>query len=193
MRAPGPIGFPRICCTGSQFPMGKVQVNGQRRAGWRERALRDVPSHSQSQQPEVGEVQGIRSPSGMATPIFVVSVPASADGAGLQVLSAGLTMRRIRPRQRTRMFSPQSVISDGIFNVSYVRSFSERHVGEEEDSARTEILGEAEPFRRGCNVTQGNRQIKTETLSNAAFNTNRRIRHGRGTSLGNRRGRQLQL
>src|SRR5882672_4578647 len=67
------------------------------------------------------------------------------------------------------------------------RAFVERHIGEQKGSAGTQILGEAEPFGGGGNVTQGNREVKSEALSNAAFNANRRIRHGRVTSFGNRR------
>src|ERR1700683_2764401 len=64
-----------------------------------------------------------------------------------------------------------------------------RHVGEEKSSAGTEVLREAESFGASCNVKQGDWKIKSEALSNAAFNTNRRSSHGRVTSLGNRRGR----
>src|SRR5258708_25040585 len=67
------------------------------------------------------------------------------------------------------------------------RAFTEGHVGEQKGSARTKVLGEAESFRAGRNVTQGNWEVKSEALSNAAFNNNRRIRHGRSTSFGNRR------
>jgi hypothetical protein len=72
------------------------------------------------------------------------------------------------------------------------RAFAERHVGEQEGTARAEILGEADSLGSGGHVAQRDWEIKSEALSNTAFNTNRRVRHDRGTSLGNRRGRGQQ-
>src|SRR5580704_3771109 len=69
------------------------------------------------------------------------------------------------------------------------RAFAQGHVSKEESTARAEILRESESFGSGCDVAQGNREVKSEALSNAAFNTNRRSSHGRVTSLGNRRER----
>ena len=69
-------------------------------------------------------------------------------------LSMGLTIRRMRARQRTLMLSPR-VISEGIFKVSSISArFSESHIGEQESSPRAEILGEAEPLGSGGCVTQ---------------------------------------
>src|SRR5260370_42563915 len=74
------------------------------------------------------------------------------------------------------------------------RPFAERHNREQKSSARTEVLSEAESLSAGGNVAQRYGKVKSEALSNAAFNTNRRSSYGHGTSLENRRGReQLQL
>ena len=107
---------------------------------------------------------------------------------------AGLTMRRTRaPATHAHVFAEGDL--GGHFQGEFdFRTFAERHIGEQKSSAGAEILSEAESFDGGRNVAQGNRKVKSEALSNAAFNTNRRSSHGRVTSLGNRReSEQVQL
>jgi len=51
-------------------------------------------------------------------------------------------------------------------------AFGKRSVGEEEDSARTEILGESYAFNRRPGLAERQREEIRESLSDAAFNPN---------------------
>lgn len=62
-------------------------------------------------------------------------------------------------------------------------AFSERSVGEEEDSARTQVLGESDAFKGSPRLTQREREKIREPLSDTAFNSNWRSSHIRVTSF----------
>ena len=62
-------------------------------------------------------------------------------------------------------------------------AFGERSAGEEEDSARTQILGESDAFKGSPRLTQREREKIREPLSDTAFNCNWRSGHIRVTSL----------
>jgi hypothetical protein len=57
-------------------------------------------------------------------------------------------------------------------------TFTERRVGEEEDSARTEILGESDAFEGSLGLTKREWKKVGESLSGTAFNLNWRSGHG---------------
>jgi hypothetical protein len=59
----------------------------------------------------------------------------------------------------------------------------ERGAGEKEDSTRTEVLGESDPFNGGPGLTKRERKKVREPLSDTAFNSNWRSGHGCVTSL----------
>ena len=62
-------------------------------------------------------------------------------------------------------------------------AFGERSVGEEEDSARTQVLGESHAFKGSPRLTQREREKIGEPLSDTAFNSNWRSGHIRVTSF----------
>src|SRR5207247_10989402 len=62
-------------------------------------------------------------------------------------------------------------------------AFGQGSVGEEEDSARTEILGKADAFNRSAGLTERKRKEIREPLSDTAFNANWRSGHRNGTSF----------
>jgi hypothetical protein len=62
-------------------------------------------------------------------------------------------------------------------------AFGERSAGEEEDSAGTEVLGEADAFNGGSGLTKRERKKVREPLADTAFNPNWRSGHSRVTSL----------
>jgi hypothetical protein len=62
------------------------------------------------------------------------------------------------------------------------RAFGERRVGEEEDSARTEVLGESDAFEGGCGLAERERKKIGKPLSDTAFNLNWRSGHSGVTS-----------
>jgi hypothetical protein len=64
-------------------------------------------------------------------------------------------------------------------------AFGQRSTSEEENSARTEILREADARGRGSGLAQRKREQIRETLSDSAFNPNWRSGHGCVTSLSN--------
>jgi hypothetical protein len=69
----------------------------------------------------------------------------------------------------------------------------EGDVGEKENSARAEILGEAKSFKRGCDLAERKRQKIREPLSGTAFHTNWRSGHKRSPSLPRSREAQALL
>ena len=68
----------------------------------------------------------------------------------------------------------------GKFNLA---TFGEGGAGEKKDSARAQILSEAEPFNRCIGLAQGKRKKIREPLSDTAFNSNRRSGHRGLTSF----------
>jgi hypothetical protein len=50
------------------------------------------------------------------------------------------------------------------------RAFAERRISEEEDSTRTEVLGESHAFQGGVGLAQREREKVREPLSDTAFN-----------------------
>jgi hypothetical protein len=56
-------------------------------------------------------------------------------------------------------------------------AFLKRDIGEEEDAARAEILGEAKTLDGGCDLTKRQREKVREPLSDAAFHSNWRSSH----------------
>ncbi len=69
-------------------------------------------------------------------------------------------------------------------------AFGQRSVGEEEDPAGTEVLGESDAFQGGPGLPKRERKKVREALSDTAFNPNWRSGHGGLTSLPNRRDRR---
>jgi len=62
-------------------------------------------------------------------------------------------------------------------------AFGERSVGEEKDSARTEVLGESDAFDGASRLAQREREKIRKPLSDTAFNSNRRSGHSSVTSF----------
>jgi hypothetical protein len=62
-------------------------------------------------------------------------------------------------------------------------AFGERSTGEEEDTARTEILGESDAFNGSPGLTKREREKVGEPLSDTAFNSNRKSSHSGVTSF----------
>jgi hypothetical protein len=71
-------------------------------------------------------------------------------------------------------------------------SFAEGCFGKKEDSARTEILGEADAFERSSALPNREREKIQKSLSNTALNSNWSSGHGGVRSLPNRRGERTR-
>ena len=70
--------------------------------------------------------------------------------------------------------------AEGEFDFS---ALGKRSVGEKEDAARTEILGEADALNRSARLTKGHRKKVGEALSDTAFNCDWRSGHDGVTSF----------
>jgi len=62
-------------------------------------------------------------------------------------------------------------------------TFAKRRVGEEEDSARTEVLGKSNAFQGGVGLAQGQWEKVRESLSDTAFNPHWSSGHSGVTSF----------